>query len=99
MAVHTYIDMSTSHVSAGTMLLLEHGIKPVGWPAMTIAPYEYGVFVTVPPRPDDDEGEEAWLDLPSDLAAVLLFARAQDAYVVRLDADGDQVDGLDVFDW
>lgn len=98
--IHTYLDLSTAHITKDTADALDmvgnDGIV-LGWPAMTIAPYEYGTFVTVPPLMPDDPGYHD--RLPPDLRLVLDHARALGAYVVRFDADGDTVAELPTHDW
>lgn len=91
MSVLNYLDLATGHVSESTMDWLNKA--PCVSPAMTIAPYEYGAFVSVPDAPLEHA------DLPEDLRDVLSFARDNGCVVVRLDADGDAVDGLPWFDW
>ncbi len=60
---------------------------------MTVAPYDYGVFVSVPIKEDEDQ------QLPEDLEAVLAYARGRNCIVVRFDKDADVVEGLQNYDW
>lgn len=104
MSTFLYLDLCTNHVTQGTMDLLSTANKTrndlaiwLGWPAMTIAPYEYGCFVTVP---DFDNVEPDKLNaLPVDLAAVLRYAFDGGCYVVRFDSSGDHIIGLKYYDW
>jgi hypothetical protein len=100
--IHTYLDLTTAHLSRETMDQLsnyEQGCAVgMGWPAMSIAPYEYGAFVTVPPD-DEDEDRVAMDALPEDLACVLAHARKIGVYVVRFDADGDFLEDLPTYEW
>jgi hypothetical protein len=106
MTIHTYVDISTGHVSRATMELLssagaiDNPCREHGWPAMTIAPYEYGVFITVP-NLDDPEccSQQQRNALPLELELILTYALRHGAQVVRLDADGDVIEGLQLFDW
>lgn len=86
-----YLDISTGYVSRNTMELLE-SCRPCG---MTVAPYEFGAFVSVPPLEQLIEESDA----PDDLKMVLTFARKHGCDVVRLDSDGGLVDGLPYFEW
>lgn len=97
--IATYLDLSTSHVSRKTMELLETMTSRdrlgSGWPAMTVANYEYGCFITVPGT-DADESMQA---LPDDLCTLLTHARRLAVSLVRLDADGDVTYQLPIYDW
>jgi hypothetical protein len=92
-----YLDVSTSHVTRDTMQLLSWGTLPLGMPAMTVASYEYGAFVSVPEELAlaSPEGQA----LPADLLEVLQAARTLGCDVVRLDADGAQMDALPTYLW
>ena len=62
---------------------------------ITVANYDYGVFVSVPGTSVDiDE-----LTAPEDLKHVLRFAREAGCDVVRFDTDGDTEAALPSFDW
>jgi hypothetical protein len=82
--------LSSSHVSAETMDQMQSG--PAENSFGTVAAYPEGVFlylqtVLIP------EG------LPEDLLALCKWARKRRCNWIRLDADGDLVDGLPKFDW
>lgn len=77
-----YLDVSTSHLSEETRFWLDEGSH--GEP-ITVAPYEYGAFVSVPPF--NEEGYEP-PDLPEDLMTVLRYAAERGCVIVRFDADG-----------
>lgn len=91
--------LATGHVTHATMDLLELGTDSLyggrGWPAMSIGSYPHGVFMTVPPL----YLEEEYTNLPPDLRAVCDFARAKGCDLLRLDADGDIVDTLPLYQW
>jgi hypothetical protein len=98
----TYLDLSTGHLSRVTMDALEridadHNVRSgnYGWPAMTVAAYEHGCFVTVP----TDAEQEQWDALPTDLLSAITHARKLGAAVIRFDSDGETIDGLLVHDW
>lgn len=106
MSLLTYLDLSTAHVSDATATLLdgfERGLcterlQELNWPAMTIAPYDYGWFLTVPPD-DEEEDREAIDRLPADLAHVMIYARRIGVDLLRFDKDADFIDGLPVYEW
>ncbi len=92
----SYLDLSTAHLSRDTRNLLDRydGVnnwQALGWPAITLASYEYGWFVTVPPveLPDVAYQMES---MPADLRCCLLEASVQGCDLVRFDADG-HIDG------
>lgn len=95
-----YLDLSTGHLTQATMRKLEDIRWPIdpppdlGWPAMTIASYEHGAFVTVPDMPNVD-----FLDMPHDLANVLWAAHRAGATLVRFDADGSVDPTLPYKEW
>lgn len=90
--VFKYLDCSTAHVSQETMRFLGrvYSRNNIG---QTVAAYEYGCFVSVPPEPTYHDY------LPQDLRNVLDFARANGCYILRLDADGHNYDELPTFEW
>jgi hypothetical protein len=93
--VFKYLDCSTGHLSKQTMELLDQG-EESGLSFMSVAPYKYGAFVTVPGDIDDAEDVRA---MPNDLAEVLAFAHGRGCQVVRFDSDGATYDELPSFNW
>lgn len=91
-----YLDCSTGHITKQTMGLLNKG-EESGLLGMTVAPYEYGAFVTVPGF--DDPDDECVRTMPNDLAEVLAFAHSRGCQVVRFDSDGFTYDELPSYDW
>lgn len=84
------LTISTGHVSRETAAKLEHG----GACFLSIfAKGEYGWFIFVA-RDDDSMG-----GAPPDLAACIAKARALGCDWLCLDRDGDELDGLPVYDW
>lgn len=90
------LDLSSGHVSGATMHWLSEA-TPVGshCAGVSVAPYEYGVFVSVPGDPVDI----LCLDCPLDLKQVLEFARGCRCDIVRLDSDAVRLAALPYFDW
>jgi hypothetical protein len=103
----THLDLSTGHIKQETMetltfisegkmptgQLLEAGaiLQQLGWPAMTIAAYDRGCFVSCP--------DECGAGLPHDLLAVVRHAQRYGATVIRFDADGTTLEALPIYDW
>lgn len=99
----TYLDLSTGHLSKQTMELLERAgdrtqvaTETAKWPAMTIAAYAHGMFVTVP---DPDVSYAQYGEMPSDLADVVHHAQVNGINLLRFDSDGDWIKGLPTFEW
>lgn len=94
--MYIYLDLSTGHLTDETRETLGRLTAAdrfyCGWPAMTVAQYDYGFFITVP---DAMTEPDQMLALPDDLCNVLQFAAQLGAAVVRLDADGPALSGLD----
>lgn len=88
---YQYLDLATNHVSEETMRSLD-GQQCSG---ITIAPYEYGAFVSVP----SDIAAINKLECQEDLKVVLRYARSEGCNVVRFDQDAEAVTGLPRFNW
>lgn len=91
--IETYLDLVTNHLSRDTMYLLEQGVITPHWPAMTIAPYEFGAFISVPPKDADMS------HVPPDLHDAIRHAQNEGATVIRFDADGAEAAELSLYDW
>ena len=90
-----YLDISTAHLTPATREWLDENTPAQPkCSAITIAPYEYGCFTSVP----SDQERIAELECPDDLKGVLAHARKEGCDVVRFDSDADVVDGLPVFE-
>lgn len=93
----TYLDLSILHLTSLTMRQLHtakfDACQHLGWPAMTIAPYEYGVFISVPSQ---DAGMS---NVPADLHDAIRHAQSEGAEVIRFDVDGCAVDSLTTHEW
>lgn len=96
MAQYRYLDLSTGHIPEATMEWLSEAVPTRSHcDGLTIAPYEYGAFVSVPGESETIEG----LNCPEDLKVVLRHARGLDCDVVRLDVAAEQLAELQHFDW
>lgn len=93
--------ISSRHVDRVTMERLS-GVNDFD---LKVIAYPEGVFTSIPScwtedgDPDDVDPNEPDLGLPAELANCLRWAGAHGFYWVRLDWDGDIIDGLRVFDW
>lgn len=82
--------LSTAHLSGSTINLLD--VTPVDrWPVAG-GPIPFGYYIWAPEDADEDR------EIPSDLAKVLQWARAQAFDYVQFDADEDIRDDLPAFD-
>lgn len=81
--------VSTGHIPAEVREKLDASSMPYG---LYSASYPDGWFIACGENGDDDEG------LPEPLAAVLQWARKAGYEWVRLDTDGDEIDGLPTYE-
>lgn len=88
--IHTYLDLSTGHVTKDEMDAIDHS---VGDALPVVATYKFGAFLHVP----DDDCEDL-APYPA-VRAVVELARSLGVTLVRLDADGPEVPGLKTYDW
>ena len=79
--------LSTAHLKPETVI---HIVTLVGDNTM-VAEYEYGFFIYI--------GEEPVPGWPEDLEAAAKLARDHGYTWLRFDADGDDVEGLVVYEW
>jgi hypothetical protein len=86
-----YLDLATCHLTEETMQGLDNG----SCCGITIANYEYGVFVSVPGEVSVIDA----LDCPADLRVALRYARAEGCDVIRFDSDAEIDPALQHFDW
>jgi hypothetical protein len=83
--------LSTGHLTENTYdRLQETEGEELG--ISIVARYDEGCFVYV----GDDNVDET---TPEDLAAVFAWAKEQGFYWVRIDRDGDTVEGLQTYEW
>jgi hypothetical protein len=100
-----YLDLSTGHLTEETFQLLQrlfqYSARPpqdLGWPALTVALYEHGLFITVPPIELADVAGQTF-NLPSDLRKILWYAHCEEATLIRFDADGSVDPTLPFREW
>lgn len=77
-------DCSTAHLSPVARACVEAGGE-------LASPTPYGWFAYASDDPDER--------VPSDLAAIMKFARSLGAEYVSFDCDASEIDCLPVFDW
>lgn len=93
--------ISTAHVEQATMNLLSHDNDF----DLKVIPYPEGAIISIPTcwtddgDPDEIDPDDADNGLPTELAACLRWAGSHGFYWLRLDSDGDVIEGLRTFDW
>ena len=89
--------MSTCHISEETSKVLsdENNILPIG----IYGKADYGWFIYLSINKNEKEDAEILKELPKDLALLYLFARTNECDVICLDCDGDEIDGLPIYEW
>lgn len=97
--VMQFLDICSNHLSRPTFAFLE-AAQPTGphCLGLTIAPYEFGAFVTVPSDSEHGTKIDA-LQCPDDLKVVLKHARSIGCALLRFDTEGGVVRGLPLFNW
>ena len=75
-----YLDVSMQHISPDTSEFLEF-ISGTDAISATVAAYDYGFFLTVPPMGIHP-------DVPDDLRKVMEYAKLNQASLIQFDADG-----------
>lgn len=81
--------IATCHITAATSDLLSAQGDQNPW--TIVAPYEEGFFIYVQ--------SEDMPDQPKEFSDIFAWARANGFEWVRLDAAGDDIDGLPQYDW
>lgn len=93
-----YLDICTCYVTPAALdllIMLDCRQRLArGWPAMTVAEYDYGVFLTVP----NELTESQAAAMPASLVELLETARRHGAELVRLDSSGDAWPDLPEYD-
>lgn len=84
-----YLDISTSHLKEETLNSLSENKMPYSYD------YKEGVFISVP---DKNVIREEVCDLPSDLLILLNYAWENGISLIRLDADGEVMKNLPVYE-
>lgn len=106
LSIHKYADVSTCHITKKDAEILERFADDVPLlfthnPPFTVAKYAEGFFIPLGSGNWANEAEHDSLSegLSEEFANLLHHVVEQGAFVLRLDADGDKVDGLPTFDW
>lgn len=97
--IYRYLDLSTAHTRPRELNTLLAATSQARGPR-TIA-HKYGAWVNVPTASESEAGEtlEAILARCPHVAACLRYARQARCTWINFDADAEQIDGLEVFDW
>lgn len=94
-AVLKYLDLSTAHLTVETRVWLGGALPSRPYcSGITIAPYEYGCFCSVP----GDLGAIERLECEDDLKTVLQYAMQLGCCVVRFDSDADCLGDLPTYE-
>lgn len=94
-AVMKYLDLSTAHLTVETRVWLGGALPSRPYcSGITIAPYEFGCFCSVPSELEAIES----LECEDVLKVVLQYAMELGCVVVRFDADADCVSDLPIFE-
>lgn len=94
----------TGHVEKATMNRLSDNNDIESFD-LKVIPYPEGVFISIPTcwtedgDPDEVDPDDADNGLPAELAACLRWAGGHGFYWLRLDSDGDAIEGLQTFHW
>lgn len=98
MSILKYLDASTSHITCEDNEVMQQKEIEDGVPGCYVYPYDQGYFISVSDyEPTEKEKEDTCLS--ESFFKVLEYARKRGCTVLRLDADGDQIEGLEVHHW
>lgn len=89
------LDLSTAHITEETDEWLDEAVTYETYPIIAYQKGDYGWIVHVP----DEWDEEAVKDIPADLLALLVFAKARRCHWIMLDRDAFAVDELPQYEW
>lgn len=96
MSVDKYLDVSTTHIAQSTSQALDSTAQQLKT-HLTYAPWlDTGWIITVPSKHTDITLRLLGF---SDLAAVIARARSFECSMVKLHADGDELKGLELYEW
>lgn len=99
MAIYTYLDASTAHITEQDAKVLEQVGKYNK--KITVATYREGYIVSVPASFCFHEYENSWREagLSDSFIALMRHAQEDGVFLVRIDANGDIIDELEQHDW
>ena len=95
MEVSRMITMSTGHVSEETANMLQDKNNTI--PLGVYEKADFGWFIYMPTEKTEDAN--ILKELPKDLAMIFMFARHSMFEVICLDCDGDDIEGLPIYEW
>ena len=98
MAIYTYLDASTGHITKKDNDLLQLASTSENIPGCYVYPYDCGYFIAVyPDVPTEEEKNESGLS--ENFFMVVNHARKNGCLLLRLDVDGNELEGFDLIDW
>ena len=95
MEISKMVTVSTCHISEETNNMLAD--KNNSLPISVYDKTDYGWFIYMPADKDNDA--DVLKALPTDLAVLFMFARYNEVDVICLDCDGEEIDGLPIYNW
>ena len=100
MSVHSYLDLSTSHLTQAEAQELDKVSDDSLLCGARVIPHNYGMWVHVPPLDPDSivDDEERALTLPN-LHACIVYARGLGCMWIDFDSDGDLDPKLPTYEW
>lgn len=93
------LDVSSSHLSHKTATFLSNGFFPNNDDLIVHNWFDSGWITRVPSSSDDTTCATLALTDHRSLAAVLLHAQKLGCDYVKLDQDGEVIDGLETYNW
>lgn len=98
MAIYKYLDASTGHITKEDNALLQQTSTSEEIPGCYAYPYDCGYFISVyPDSPTEEEKKESGLS--ENFFKIVEHARKNNCFILRLDAEGNELEGFDLIDW
>lgn len=98
MAIWKYLDASSAHITREDNALLQQTTTSENIPGCYVYPYDCGYFISVyPDSPTEEEKKESGFS--ENFFKLVEYARKNECYILRIDADGDDIEEFEVFNW
>ena len=98
MAIYKYLDASTGHITKEDNALLRQTSTSEDIPGCYVYPYDCGYFIAVyPDVPTEEEKNKSGLS--ENFFMVVNHARKNGCFLLRLDVDGNELEGFEIFEW
>ena len=98
MAIYKHLDVSTSHITKNDNDILQNACTSDRFPGCYVYHYDFGYFISVySDAPTEEEKKESGLS--ENFFKILDNARENECPLLRLDADGDELEGFETFEW